>query len=96
MKVNGKHLDLGLKVLISCLLAVFVFLLKDIKTDVREIRNVGQEYYGQLHHLELELEKLKLRVEWLGVIPPSENPKVSVEDLKGIVEMLKNAERDSQ
>jgi len=78
-----------LPAVITIFLTVFTFMVKDIKSDVREIRINSQEYYSELHDLEMELERLKLRIEFLGVIPPSSSPAVSLEKLDEIVEMLK-------
>ena len=67
MNLNGKHLDWGLKIFLSLLVTLFIFLYKDTKEEVKENRKT-------IYELRVKVAQLEFRVEWLKVFPPSENP----------------------
>lgn len=79
-----------IKILLVALVPVFLAMFGFLVSEIREIRINSQKYYEKLYKQDKQLGELELRVKLLGLIPPSDSPSLSVEDMAKVVEMLKN------
>lgn len=90
---ENNRFDKLVKLLIPILLAIFAWMFYGVKDDVKEIRVHNEAYLDKTHALEIEVEKLKLRIELIGLIPPSGKIN-NLNDVANLFEILKEKEKD--